>query len=121
MIAGETVTFRFQLPPQLRLCVGQGRFVPCLHQARVDVGEESWVEIRSFNGSLAFARRIAFDQATRFLTTIAGGRARLPAATVPAFLRYASRPDHAERFAIVTGSSVVITRAIETPYLADVG
>ncbi len=77
------LTLRFQLPPTLMLCVGAGRWQPCIHQARVDVGAAGDVEICAFNGLEGEARRIVFDQAKRFLIAIAGGASRLPQEVSP--------------------------------------
>jgi hypothetical protein len=108
-----SLTLRFGLPPALKLCVPAGRWQPCIHKARVDVGESHDVEIRIFSAdwSEIEARRIAFDQAQRFLIAIAGGRARLPRETFGAELITASRPDYPERYSIITGAAVSITRA----------
>ena len=106
---------RFRLPPALALGTPPGRWQPCIHKARVDVGEEFDVEIRVYREGLeTAARRIAFDQAQRFLVAIAGGRTRLPALTFGAELfvpvsRY--RDETIERYAIITGAAVSITRA----------
>lgn len=108
-----SLTLRFRLPVALQLCVPAGRWQPCIHKARVDIGEAGDVEIRIFScdWSETEARRIAFDQAQRFLIAIAGGRAKLPTATFGAELIAAPRPDYVERYSIVTGAAVSITRA----------
>lgn len=109
-------TFRFALPPSLRLTIGPGRWIgPCIHQARVDVGEDAIVEIRAFNGSEIAARRIVFEQTKRFLIAIAGGARRLPKETFSGRLTKASRPDRYEHYEIVTGAALSITQAIMAP------
>ncbi len=111
------LTLRFHLPEALRLCVGPGRWHPCIHRARVDVGEDGDVEIRAEDGLESEARRVVFDQAQRFLISIAGGRHKLPQATMPAWLYSSSRPERADNYSIVTGAAVSITRAIERPVI----
>ncbi|MGD0333910.1 MAG: hypothetical protein ABSA90_11735 [Xanthobacteraceae bacterium] len=109
-------TFRFRLPPALALCVPPGRWIgPCIHQARVDVGEDATVEIRAFNGSELEARRIVFEQTRRFLIAIAGGARRLPRDNFSGRLVKASRPDRYEHYEIVTGAALSITQAIMAP------
>lgn len=109
-------TFRFALPPSLRLAVGPGRWIgPCIHQARVDVLEDAIVEIRAFNGSEIEARRVVFEQTKRFLIAVAGGRRGLPVANFSGRLTKASRPDRYEHYEIVTGAAVSITQAIMAP------
>lgn len=117
-LAGFTAdfTFRFALPPSLRLTVGVGRWTgPCIHQARVDVGEDGAVFIQAFNGSEIEARRIVFEQAKRFLIAIAGGARKLPAANFSGRLVKASQPDRYEHYEIVTGAALSITRALMAP------
>ena len=106
-----SLILRFRLPVALQLCVLAGRWQPCIHQARVDVGNEGDVEIGAFNPwSETESRRIVFDQAQRFLIAIAGGRARLPTATFHADAIAASRPTCTERYSVITGAAVSITR-----------
>lgn len=128
------LTFRFALPPSLRLMVGLGRWIgPCIHQARVDVisepdppgasglaaggasARQTYVEICAFNGSEIEARRIVFEQTKRFLIAIAGGARKLPAANFSGRLVKASQPDRYEHYEIVTGAALSITRAIMAP------
>jgi hypothetical protein len=115
---GESVTLRFRLPPSLQLCVGIGRWQPCIHQARVDVGENYDVEIRGYNGSLVEARRIVINQARRFLITIANGEKKLPLESFTARLVNASTPNRYQLFAIATGAPISITHAIEPAVVA---
>ena len=107
-----SLTLRFTLPVAL-WCVPAGRWQPCIHKARVDVGDAGNVEIRIFScdWSEIEARKIAFEQAQRFLIAIAGGRARLPTDTFGAELVTRARPDCIERYSIITGAAVSITRA----------
>lgn len=114
--ASPTVMLLFALPASLRLCAPLGRWIPCIHQARVDVGQSA-VEVRAFNGSEVEARRIAFDQVHRFLIAIAGGRSKLPIASFAAQLRTARAPDRYEHYEIVTGAAISITRALMSPDL----
>lgn len=116
-VPAATVLLRFQLPRSLALCVGDGRWRPCIHQARVDVGEGGIVEIRSFNPLESEARRIVFDQLRRFLTAIAGGRTKLPIENFGAQLFEARAPDRYSYYAIVTGASISATRAVHQPEL----
>jgi hypothetical protein len=109
------LTFRFRLPPALQLTVGPGRWINCIHQARVDVGEDAVVEIRAFNGSELEARRIVFEQTKRFLIAIAGGVRKLPKENFSGRLTKASRPDRYEHYEIVTGAALSITQAIMAP------
>ena len=111
-----SLTLRFRLPATLQLCVGPGRWQPCIHKARVDVGEEAEVEIRVYEKwSEVEARRIAFDQARRFLIAIAGGARNLPMASFSGQLRTAERPERYEHYAIVTGAAISITHALMAP------
>jgi hypothetical protein len=110
------ITLRFTLPASLQLCVPPGRWIgPCIHQARVDVGDE--VEIRAFNGSLLESKRIVFEQARRFLIKIAGGEKRLPRESFTARLAESHKPDRYQHYAIVIGASISITHAFESPAL----
>jgi len=109
------IILRFRLPPALVLGVPPGRWQPCIHQARVDVGEDYDVEIRAFNGSEREARRIVFEQAKRFLIAIAGGAGKLPMASFSGQLRKGTSPDRYEHYEIVTGAAISITHAIMRP------
>jgi len=111
-----SLTLRFRLPPTLQLCVGPGRWQPCIHQARVDVGEEGDVEIRVYNEwSEIEARRIAFEQCKRFLAAIACGASKLPLANFSGQLRKADRPERYEHYEIMTGAAISITHAYVRP------
>jgi hypothetical protein len=111
-----SLMLRFRLPVTLQLCVGPGRWQPCIHKARVDVGDEGDVEIRVYEPrSEVEARRIAFDQARRFLIAIAGGASKLPLANFSGQLRKADRPERYEHYEIVTGAAISITHAYQAP------
>jgi hypothetical protein len=111
-----TITLRFRLPPALQLCVGARRWGPCIHKARVDIGEDGDVEIRVYDKwSETEARRIAFDQTRRFLIAIAGDAGKLPLANFSGQLRKADRPERYEHYEIVTGAAISITHAIMAP------
>ncbi len=116
------ITLRFRLPPPLVLGVAPGRWQPCIHQARVDVGEDYDVEIRAFNGSEREARRIVFEQAKRFLVAIAGGERKLPMASFSGRLYNNRRAENRisggeryEHYEFVTGASISITQAFMKP------
>lgn len=111
-----TITLRFRLPPTLQLCVGTGRWHPCIHKARVDVLDGGDVEIRVYQPwSQVEARHIAFEQCKRFLIAIAGGAGKLPLANFSGELRKADRPERYEHYEIVTGAAISITHAIMAP------
>jgi hypothetical protein len=106
-----TVTFSFPLPPSLLLRVQPGRWQPCLHGVRVDVGSGGDVAIGGFDGAEQYATRQVFDQVVRFLDCIVprAGADVLPEA-IEAELVCQSRADRPLLFHIVLNSRVTIAQ-----------
>lgn len=109
-----TALLSFALPPALALRVPAGRWGPCQHGVRLDVGADGVVAISGYDRFSTAARAAVLDQARRFLAVILDSRAvALPPAVTVAQLGVATGCGTAERpelFSIAFGARAVLAR-----------
>jgi hypothetical protein len=105
-----SAAFRFFLPPALLLRTPPGRWHPCIHGVRLDVGADGGVTIGGYDAMESHARRAVLDQAVRFLDLIAADNAPLPPATAAAELVRASAADRPELYQITFGARIALAR-----------
>lgn len=99
----------FLLPPSLAFSVPAGRHHPCLHQCILTVGLNGLVMIE------APSRERSFEQATRFLRTVAKGHAPM---SITALLA-TEEPRGRDGWSIIIGTDVAFSPTSLPPYLAE--
>ncbi len=102
-----TARLRIALPPALILRAEAGRYVPNLHQVRLDVGADGVVTIGGYGLFVDNAMAGVLDQAARFLVTLAEPRMAPQSFAGEIEFANAARP---EKFLIALGARVVIAQ-----------
>src|SRR4029077_10720601 len=103
-----SVHLRFTLPQIVLLRVEPGRWLPCMHQVRVDVARDRGGTVACFDAMESYAALQVMEQAVRFLNCAGRLPPGTPAQSAIAELSFASREERPQFFSIMLGARVAI-------------